>query len=196
MAAASLGWAAFYRGEYALATQVLEERLGLCEKLGDCFILGIALANLAEALYAQGDHGRALSRFAESLRLYRVIGDGNIAAVCLEGVARVLRARGQVGGRRCKEVHHPAGATRARTGGTHGAHFFAAAASLRETLDAPFRPAEKVDYDPDMAAVRAALRAALGPQAFAAAWACGHALTPEQAVVEALEAAGDQRTGE
>jgi hypothetical protein len=57
-----------------------------------------------------------------------------------------------------------------------------AAAALREAIGAPLSAAERTDFDRTVAAVRAAL----GEEAFAAVWACGQALPLEQAIAEAL----------
>jgi hypothetical protein len=60
---------------------------------------------------------------------------------------------------------------------------FGAAAALREAICIPLPAYERVAYDRE---VRAA-RAALGEDAFAAAWAAGRALSLEEAAAPALE---------
>ena len=62
------------------------------------------------------------------------------------------------------------------------ARLYGAAAALRERLGAAVVPWERPAHERDLAAVRAAL----GPAAFAAAWAAGAALPLEAAVAEAL----------
>jgi hypothetical protein len=59
-----------------------------------------------------------------------------------------------------------------------------AAAAARTTIGAPLPPAQRASYD----ATVAAAQAALGEDAFAAAWAAGQALPLEQASATALEA--------
>jgi hypothetical protein len=80
----------------------------------------------------------------------------------LEGVAGVAGAQGQ-----------PARAAR----------LFGATDALRAALGLPVRPADRRHYDRDVSAVRAAL----GAETFAAAWAAGRALSLEQAIAEATE---------
>ena len=82
-------------------------------------------------------------------------------ADALDGVAGVAAARGQA----------------ERAARLHGA-----AAALREQLGATVVPWEHPAHERDLAAVRAALE----PEAFAAAWAAGAALPLEAAVAEAL----------
>jgi hypothetical protein len=57
-----------------------------------------------------------------------------------------------------------------------------AAETLRETLGTPPLSFQRAPYERGVAAARAQL----DPAAFAAAWAAGRALTPEQAIEEAL----------
>ena len=60
----------------------------------------------------------------------------------------------------------------------HAARLLGAAETLREATGAPLSPRERVRYDRDMSAVRAGL----GEAAFAAAWAMGKAMPPEQII--------------
>jgi hypothetical protein len=71
--------------------------------------------------------------------------------------------------------------------GAHGqperaARLFGATDAVRTALGVPVRPVDRPRYDRDVSAVRTAL----GPDAFAAAWAAGRALPLEQAITEAL----------
>jgi hypothetical protein len=61
-----------------------------------------------------------------------------------------------------------------------------AAANLRAAIGAPLPLGSRAMYDQ----TKAALRAALGEDALAAAWAHGHALPLEQAIAEALKTDG------
>ena len=60
------------------------------------------------------------------------------------------------------------------------------AGALRAAIGAPLPPRDRTLHERDIAAVRARL----GEAAFAAAWAEGRAMPPEQAVAFALEAPG------
>jgi hypothetical protein len=63
------------------------------------------------------------------------------------------------------------------------ARLFGAAEALRDLTNTPRPPADVADYDRTLAA----LRAALGEEAFAAAWAAGQAMSLDEAVALALE---------
>jgi hypothetical protein len=63
------------------------------------------------------------------------------------------------------------------------ARLLGAAAALRDTTGPPVPPIDQAEREQHVSA----LRAALGEPAFAAAWAEGRRLTPEQAIHVALE---------
>jgi hypothetical protein len=67
------------------------------------------------------------------------------------------------------------------------ARLVAAAAAWRDAVGLPRPPVEKVRCERAIAAVRAAL----GDDAFAVAWADGQSLTPPQAIAEALQSERD-----
>ena len=132
--------------------------------------MGIALFGLGRVALARGDPAQAGARLRESLALRRSLGDAAGAAHCLDELAAVALARGD-----------PAGAARR----------FGAAAELQErTGAAPWPPGAAA-----RARALAATRAALGPAAFAAAWAAGAAMRLEQAVADALEEVPDGPDG-
>jgi hypothetical protein len=112
--------------------------------------------------YQQGDYGRAAGLVHESLLLGRDIGSRALIEQALELLAWVASAWGQP--RRA-----------ARLGG--------AVEALREAQGVPVASDWQAGHEQ---AVRA-MRAALGEEAFAAAWAEGRALSPEDAVALALE---------
>jgi len=64
----------------------------------------------------------------------------------------------------------------------HAARLLGAAEALRESAGVPLPPVHRVDYERDVALVRAAL----DEDAFAMAWAEGQAIPLEQAIAEAL----------
>jgi hypothetical protein len=112
----------------------------------------------------QGDHGTGRAFCAESLAIRRELGDRRGIAGCLEALAGVAGAQGQ---------HERA------------ARLFGAAAALRESIGAPLPPADSAEIEPRVAAVRAAL----GEEAFTAAWAAARAMSLEEAVTDASNAA-------
>jgi hypothetical protein len=87
------------------------------------------------------------------------VGDKRSSAACLEGLADVCDAQGQ-----------PAQAVL----------LCAAATALREAIEAPLPPAERARYE----RVLRDSRQAVGDEAFAATWAAGRRLLPEQAIAE------------
>jgi hypothetical protein len=65
------------------------------------------------------------------------------------------------------------------------ARLFGAAIALREAIDAPLWPIERIDYDRHVAAARSSL----GEEPFAAAWAEGRTMRLEDAIALALDEA-------
>jgi hypothetical protein len=99
------------------------------------------------------------------LAIARVLGGKLGVATCLESLARVAAAQGQP---------------------ERAAQLFGAAA-LRDALGAPLPPADRADYERQVAAVRATL----GEEAFAAVWAEGRGMPLEEAAAFAMaETAG------
>jgi hypothetical protein len=82
-------------------------------------------------------------------------------------------------------LEHLASTAGAAGQGTRAARLLGAAAA-RETMGAPQPPDEQEDTE----AAVAAERAALGEEAWAAAYAAGQALTLEQAIAEGLGLSG------
>jgi hypothetical protein len=103
----------------------------------------------------------AAEHFAESLALFRTSGTRLGIACCLVGFAVVARADGQP---------------------ERGVRLFGAAAALLDSVRATLAPADRSDYERAVAA----LRAQMGTQEFAAAWADGQVLTEEQAIAYAI----------
>ena len=66
---------------------------------------------------------------------------------------------------------------------TDAAQLFGAAEALRELIGKPLTRAQQANHDRDVATVQQRL----DPEAFAAAWAAGRAMTLEQAIAYALE---------
>jgi DNA-binding CsgD family transcriptional regulator/tetratricopeptide (TPR) repeat protein len=122
----------------------------------------------------RGDHAAAARLLGEGLRL---AGDGPSEQVDvvdgLEGLARLAAVAGR---------SEPA------------ARLFGAAAALRAAIETPQIPSEEAYFAP----VLADLRAWMGDEGFAAAWAAGQALPRQDAIAEALAAASageDARQG-
>jgi hypothetical protein len=113
-----------------------------------------------------GAYQQAALQFQESLALFMEIGDHSGVAACLVGLAG---AAGDEGKREW------------------AVRLFAAGEALFDVTSARLDPIDRIEYDRNLAAVRAELDATT----FAAAWAAGRALTMEQAVTYALQVSGE-----
>src|SRR5262249_29164862 len=114
-----------------------------------------ALGNLAAL---QQDYASAHSLYTQSLTLSHELGVLPGVVDSLERLAGLAATRGQA---------------------RRAAQLFCAAGNLRATMDTPRPPSsEETDHE----RIQTAARAALGEEAFAAAWAEGCAMTQEQAI--------------
>jgi hypothetical protein len=95
---------------------------------------------------------------------------------CIEGLALVRQVEGCPWSLRLLELRAAAAAMRGQP--ELAARWWGAAADLRERLGAPLWPIERPDYEVRVVAARAAL----GGEAFAAAWSAGRSLGWEQLV--------------
>jgi len=201
-----LGFVACLQGNYERAASLNEQSLALAREFNTPFGVAFALFALADAVLARGETGRAATLLEESLVLFRGLkhiwgmsqtltrlgsmacgadedsrasvlyaesldlvlqwGSSSHAAVSLEGLARVavMRDRPERAARLC-----------------------GMAEALREEIRVPLSltdrlPTARADHDCTVAAARAAL----GEEAFAAAWAKGHAMHFDEAIAEVL----------
>lgn len=204
-----LGAVAYQRGDYDRAVRLNEQALIINREFDSRFGAGLTLCNLADAVRAQGDlerartlleeslsslrrqkyplriayalartlarlgsiecelgeYERASELYVESLELERRFEFRYEAEACLEGLARVAAVRDRP---------------------ERAARLLGASAALCEEVGISLSPMVQVDHEH---AVDAA-RAALGEDAFATAWAAGFAMSPGEAIAEAL---GDER---
>jgi hypothetical protein len=108
-----------------------------------------------------GDFAAAHRLLKRALWIYSELGNRHEIAVALGAWTRFAAAQGQW---------------------AKAAHLGGAAESLREMVNAPLPPALYAMHNECIAMVRAAL----GEEAFATAWAAGHAMTMEHAIEYAL----------
>ena len=158
----NLGGVAYSQSDYGAARRFQEECLSICQGIGDKRIMGYALNILGGVAYQQRDWAAAHAFYEESLTIGRDIGDKWGIAESLEGLAKVASGQGQW---------------------ERAARLFGAAEALREAIGSPLLPVQRDEYDRQVAVVRAAL----GEEAFAAAWAEGRKVRMEEAVECALE---------
>jgi tetratricopeptide (TPR) repeat protein len=160
-----LGRVALSQGDTATARALLEESLEIRRQFGRSdggYIWCQSLLGLA--VLAERDEGRAMALFKESLERGREVGSSWASPAGLEGLARVAAMQGQ----------------------SHRAARLFGAAACR---NAPF--GLLMTYDPtSYEQLASTVRAALGEEAFAAAWEEGQAMTLEQAIEYALAETG------
>ncbi len=117
----------------------------------------LSLYALAQVVTAQGDNARSQSLYEEGIAVARKAGNRQTIAFGLECFASVVAVQGQL---------------------AWAARLWGAAEALRESIGAPIPPVERSAYESSVTATRAQL----GEKPFAAAWAEGRLITPEQAL--------------
>jgi len=199
-----LGFAAMHRLRFTQATQHFEEALAEARRLDDRALAGVcgglALAYLGACAYAMDALPLAASRFEEALLPQRLVGDRRGISFSLVGSAYAPRDRGDgeqalalfadglsrfaaLGDRRmvALALEGVAGLAARWHGAERAARLLGAAASVQEASGLPVEPAFRDAHHRDVAAVQAAL----GEDAFSAAWEAGAVLPLEQAIAEA-----------
>jgi non-specific serine/threonine protein kinase len=195
-----LGDIARDRGDAGRVRALCEESLAYFGDLGQKWAIGFSLNNLALAAYMDGDLALAASRAEESEALFRDLEAGPSLAEVLITVGRIKGAQGEAAPARAMlaealtlawakgprfvvaAASEESGVQAVREGhAQHGVHLLAAAATLRRTMGAPVRPADR----PALEGALATARAVLDDAAFTNAWATGQTLPLEQIVVRA-----------
>ncbi len=149
------------QGDYERAAALLQESLAFKRARGDQRGVAISLANLGSLALVQRDYAGAAAAFRESLQIRQVLQDESGTTTVLDGLAELALGQGQY----------------VRSARLHGAY-----AALRDAHGFAPPPVMAEEFDRRVAA----LRELLGEADFAAAWAMGAAMTPEQAVAYAL----------
>jgi predicted ATPase/DNA-binding CsgD family transcriptional regulator len=152
-----LGELALSQADVATARSLLEKSVALCREMGHRDGIAQALSALARVEVLQGNHVAVHTLYEESLAIYRALNNKEGVALCLDGLAGALVAQ-----------EEPAWA--ARIWGT--------AETLRKTIGVTIPPIWRAFYERSTAAARTQL----GEETFAAAWAQGQSMTPEQAL--------------
>lgn len=151
-----LGIVARYREDGPRARQLLEEALGAFRARSDDEGASTALYHLGLVSQAQHDLGRSAALLRESLGSRQARGDRLGTANCLEALAGLARLGGAL---------------------QQAARLLGLAATMRKDTGATRWAADQARYDRESAAVRAAM----GEEAFAAACAAGAAADPARA---------------
>jgi tetratricopeptide (TPR) repeat protein len=173
----ALGSVIYLHGHAARAKPIFEEGLQIWHELGSQHNIAWGLDMLGHVALQQHDLRHAASLFEESLTLRRDLKETHTMAWCLAGLASVAVAEGRM---------------------EWAARLLATTAGLQEASGKNFDATtwiggaghipiiSQAEFERHVAAVRAAL----GDDIFAAAWAAGRALPLEQAIAEALAIRG------
>jgi DNA-binding CsgD family transcriptional regulator/tetratricopeptide (TPR) repeat protein len=175
----SLGEMAREEGDYAGARHRFEQALPIFQEIGTPINVAITLSNLGYVMHHLGDEVRAAHFFKEALALARDLNSKVLIFLDLAGLAGPVVAQGGA-----------AGAARVE-GALQAARLLGAAATLQEITGDFLEPVDRADYDVNVATTRMRL----GEQAFAAAWAEGHAMTMDEAIAYALESMPEPTEG-
>jgi predicted ATPase/class 3 adenylate cyclase/DNA-binding CsgD family transcriptional regulator len=151
------GRLALSQGDTTAGYSLLQESMRLFREIGGQWGIAESLAMLAQVKASQGDLAAARTLYEESLTLAGERNYKDLLPSCLEDLAAVVAAQGD-----------PVWAAR----------LWGAAETLREVMGTPIFPVYRADYE----RLVAAARTQLGEQAFAAVWAEGRMMTPEQAL--------------
>ena len=152
-----LGEVFLQQGDTVKVRLLLEESVALSRKIGHRHSTAESLFVLGSMEALEGDYAAARNCYEESLAIVREVGANLSISFSLERLAAVVAVQGD-----------PAWAAR----------LWGATEALREAMGTPIPPVYRADYDRAMAAARTQL----GEKAFAAAWAQGRIMTPEQAL--------------
>ncbi|QRN97056.1 tetratricopeptide repeat protein [Archangium violaceum] len=193
-----LGRMALAEGDFATARTRLEECLGLLRETGDPHEIAHCLTELGRVGLGEGDYPRATAPCDEALAHYRALGAKTGIATALHVRGLVALRRGELAlaeslfeeslsvcreqGDKCRIAASLVGL--ARLAGMQqqpdrAAGLLAAAQALLERSGSALDRIDQTEFDE--AVVHA--RGELGDTLFAAVWAEGTAMTPEQAVV-------------
>jgi predicted ATPase/DNA-binding CsgD family transcriptional regulator/transcriptional regulator with XRE-family HTH domain len=204
----NLGIMAQACGEHEEADRLYQEALSLFRETGDKHGISVVLPGLSASAYVRGDVEQARRLAEQALRLHRDLGEERAIAQRLDALGRLARLTGD--GERARGLHRESLALFARLGDRRGMamaldgfaalaalhgepiraiELFGVASALREAIGAA--PDFGAYVDPAATeAVLAELRACLGEDAFARAWAGGRRQPLEQAVAAVLAGEG------
>jgi tetratricopeptide (TPR) repeat protein len=165
----NLGRVARHRGDLRQAGASFRESLDLRRALGDLQGTASSLAELGAVALEERELSRALGLYREALVLYQRVGDRQGVADCLEGVAAAVTRTGAAG-------------EQVQVRLTHAASLLTVAAALRTAIGTQPSPLEQAAHEQRIAV----LRAALGEEAFNAAWEAGRTQSLDEAITAAL----------
>lgn len=154
-AGALRGLLAFHRGDIAQARVLIEESLLEYKKMGSLQGIAERLCQLAQVVIAQGDPMTTASLYMEGLVIARELSLNELIATCLEGLAGVATIQETYDWAAC---------------------LWGTAEALREAVHVPIPLSDRASYERTVTRTRVRL----GENAFAALWAQGRTMTPEE----------------
>jgi tetratricopeptide (TPR) repeat protein len=158
----NLGEVARIQGDYEQARRSYEQSQRLFRTMNDRSDVARALHNLGYVARHQGDNERAEANFRESLSMFQELGNKRGMAEGLAGLAGLAAAQG-------------------RPHAKQAARLLAAAEAQVHKSRASWWPADQMEYDRNLALIRAAL----DQETFAASWAEGQTMSLAEAIAEA-----------
>jgi predicted ATPase/class 3 adenylate cyclase len=188
-------------GDFAAARTFAEEALKLWRDLGDLWDIAISIMGLGGMATLQGNFSQALAHYEEGEVLFHQLGNRNLVNAMQSERAHIERRQGHYAqavalysktlagwqelGHRAALAHELeclAFIASAQNQTQRAACLLGAAEALRESIDSPMPAHERVEYEQNVAT----LRAQMDDQELAAAWEEGRAMTMEQAIQLAL----------
>ncbi|MBZ5570117.1 MAG: tetratricopeptide repeat protein, partial [Acidobacteriia bacterium] len=157
----NLAGAAHDQGDYPAVLAMFEESLAIFRKLDDLGGIAMLLNNLGDLASSQSDYAGARALYIEGLTIRSELGDRWGIAETLNGLAYVAFGLASFG---------------------QATRMWGGAERLREEIGATLQPRDRLRYDRQVAAARAAM----GDNAFDLTWQDGRAMTLEQAIRFAL----------
>ena len=151
---------ALSEGEPRSAASLALESLSIYREMGDPWFSAWLLHLLGRIEVQRGEMPAARTYYQQSLALNRQVGEKWMTPFNLEGLASVVATQGAL---------------------RWAAQLWGAAEALREAIDVPRLPVDRVGYEQAVAAARAQL----GEEAFASAWQEGWMTKLEQVIDEA-----------
>ncbi|HZO91795.1 MAG TPA: tetratricopeptide repeat protein [Chthonomonadaceae bacterium] len=158
----SLGNLAYIREDFATAGPLYDQGLTLFQELGDKPHIAFSLGNRGNIARQNGQYDEAAALYRQALAIWRELGHKQGQSGLLQEIGRLALARGQA---------------------EEAAQLFGAAEGLREAMSEKLSPYEIAAEEE----AKESLRACLGEEACAAAWAQGRILSAEQSYLYALQ---------
>jgi len=155
------GRGAMFRGDFKAARECFAKCLPLFKEMGDVHRANMIYSELAHMDRKEGHLQEAESAYRKTILDWQKLGHRAAIAHQLESFGFIARAREQA---------------------ERAARLFGAAEILRERVNIPMSPPERLEYEREVAD----LRAGMDESSFKNIWAEGRALTMEQAIDYAL----------